>query len=286
MRRSTKIARVAVVTAVSLFVTMFAQADIMSSAEPVEKSVKTNVYEVTAKKTAKSSVEKPTEKSTEKPTQKPTEKTTEDSTEPTEAPTEEITEAPTEAPTELATMQIIRVVPEDVVKFSTLGAYDHTDVAPTEPATEWSQELQDLYDAQYDAGYLIAIDKPDYSYYPKLQINLSEEDKILACQIVQGEAGGEGYESCCLVAQCLKDSMISLGYKSIKEVQKYCKYDGWKEEYSDDAVRAVEYIFDQNQSAVAHRVLFFYATNLCTSKWHETQRYVVTVNKTRYFDMR
>ena len=43
MRRSTKIARVAVVTAVSLFVTMFAQADIMSSAEPVEKSVKTNV---------------------------------------------------------------------------------------------------------------------------------------------------------------------------------------------------------------------------------------------------
>lgn len=282
MHRSAKIVRTAVVTAVSLFVTMFAQADIMNSGEPLEKSVTTNVYEVTPKKTAKSSVEKPTEKSTEKSKQKPTEKSTEEATEPTEAPTEEITEAPTEAPTEFATMQVVTIV----TSTSTSGDYDYTLMNPTEPVTEWTQELQDLYDEQYNAGYLVAIDNPDYSYYPRLQINLSEEDKILACQIVQGEAGGEGYESCCVVAQCLKDSMISLGYKSIKEVQVNCKYDGWKEQYSEDALRAVEYIFDQNRSAIAHRVLFFYATNLCTSKWHETQNHILTINKTRYFDMR
>lgn len=282
MHRSAKIVRAAVVTAVSLFVSMFAQADIMNSGEPLEKPVKTNVYEVTPKKTAKSSVEKPTEKSTEKSKKKPTEKSTEEATEPTEAPTEEITEAPTEAPTEFATMQVITIVSNT----TTSEAYDYTLMNPTEPVTEWTQELQDLYDEQYNAGYLVAIDNPDYSYYPMLQINLSEEDKILACQIVQGEAGGEGYESCCVVAQCLKDSMISLGYKSIKEVQINCKYDGWKEQYSEDALRAVEYIFDQNRSAIAHRVLFFYATNLCTSKWHETQNHILTINKTRYFDMR
>ena len=278
MHRSVKIAKVAVFTVTSLVISMLAQADILSCGEIVEVPVKTNVYEVTPKKTAKSSVEKPTEK----PTQKPTEEITEEVTEPTEAPTEEITEPPTEAPTEFATMQVVTVISEAVSSDS----FDYTAVNPTEPATEWSQELQDLYDAQYNAGYLVAIDNPDYNYYPKLQINLSKEDKILACQIVQGEAGGEGYKSCCVVAQCLKDSMISLGYKSIKEVQEKCKYDGFSKEYSEDALRAVEYIFDQNQSAVAHRVLFFYATDLCTSKWHETQNHILTINKTRYFDMK
>ena len=80
--------------------------------------------------------------------------------------------------------------------------------------------------------------------------------------------------------------MISLGYKSIKEVQEKCKYNGFSKEYSEDALRAVEYIFDQIQSAVSHRVLFFYATDLCTSKWHETQNHILTINKTRYFDMK
>lgn len=271
MQRSPKIVRLAVVLALSLVVTMFSQVAIMDQGVALEQLE--NTYEVTPKKKSKSAVEKSTEKSTECPTEKPTEEIT-----------EEVTE-PTEAPTELPTM-LVEISTEVIVNYSALlQAGDSDFVIPTEPPTQWTQELQDMYDAQLEAGYLVAIDNPDYNYYPKLQINLSEEDRILACQIIQGEAGGEGFESCCLVAQCLKDTMISLGYSSIKEVQEKCKYDGWKEEYGEDAIKAVEYIFDQNQSAIAHRVMFFYATNLCSSKWHETQDYIVTVNKTRYFDM-
>lgn len=283
MQKSSKIAKFAVVTALSLVITTFFQSGVVQQGEILDGPKKESVYEVTPKKTARSAVERTTEEPTEEPTQKPTEKVTEEVAKPTEVSTEDLTEAPTEAPTEFATMQVIEVVSEDTKALPKNS--DFTYSAPTEAPTEFTQELQDLYDAQYEAGYLVAIDNPDYSYSPEFQVILSEEDRILACQIIQGEAGGEGYESCCLVAQCLKDSMLSLGYTSIKEVQEKCKYDGWKEDYSEDAIKAVEYIFDQNQSAIAHRVLFFYATDLCSSKWHETQNYILTINKTRYFDM-
>lgn len=284
MQRNSKIARFAVVTALSLVITIFFQGGVVQQEKIIDEPEKESVYEITPKKTSKSAVEKATEEPTEEATEKSTEEITEEVTEPTEAPTEVPTEAPTESETESATMQVVEIASEESMKSLSQDS-DSEYVAPTEAPTEWSQELQDLYDAQYEAGYLVAIDNPDYSYYPKFQITLSEEDRILACQIVQGEAGGEGYESCCIVAQCLKDTMISLEYSSIKEVQEKCKYDGWSEEYGEDARKAVEYIFDQNQSAIAHRVMFFYATDLCSSEWHETQNYILTVNKTRYFDM-
>lgn len=281
MKIFSKFAKVALVLACSLVFTTMVQ----SSA--VNESYMLNTSEI--------QVEAPTEpatypikrvtafensgmskKSAKKYDKKITEKTV---TKPTEPPTEPPTEAPT-VPVDTTQIGAVNgelydgaVLPED-------ATYQN----PTDPPTEWSQELQDLYDSQYDAGYLVAIDKPDFNY-STLQVNLSDEDRKLACQIVYGEAGGEGFEQCCLVAQCLRDSMLSLGYTSIKDVQKYCKYDGWKENYSKTAEDAVNFVFDQNKSAIAHRVLFFYATNLCTSKWHETQNHVLTIGNSRFFDM-
>ena len=288
MRRGSKIAKLAVVTAFSLVITMLFQGGVIQQEEIIEQPKKESIYEVTPKKTAKSSLEKSTEKPTEKSTEKSDEKTDKKSKKKAKAKAkskEAPTEAPTETPTELSTMKIVKLYSEEELQ-ALSKSFAPTYLAPTEPPTEWTQELQDNYDAQYSAGYLVAIDKPDFSYAPQYQVILSEQDRILACQIVQGEAGGEGFESCCLVAQCLRDSMLSLGYSSIKEVQEKCKYDGWKEEYGADAINAVNYIFDHNRNAIAHRVMFFYATNLCSSKWHETQNYLVTVNKTRFFDMK
>lgn len=213
--------------------------------KPTEKTVKKAKTQAKAKAKAKTTA---TEKATEKPTAAPT-----------EAPTQLVTEAPTVSATEVCTI-------------------------PTELPTEWSQELQNNYDAQYNAGYLVAIDNPDYTYQTG-QVILSKEDKELACQIVYGEAGGEGFEGCCLVAQCLKDSMVFLGYNSVADVRKYCRYDGWQKNYSETAKQAVEYIFDQNRSAVAHRLLFFYAPNLCKSDWHESQYFVLQRGNSRFFDM-
>lgn len=295
MQSFSKYAKVALVLAFSLVATTIVQSSAInasyilntSETKVYEKTVDTEkeeyvesatypVKKVTAfensgmvKKSAKKADEKVIQKTVTKPTEAPTEK-------PTQAPT-----VPTEKKQEKEEAKSVEKSSDSIVLAET---EDTTYQNPTDPPTEWSQELQDLYNAQYDAGYLLAIDEPDFNY-STVQVNLSDEDRKLACQIVYGEAGGEGFEQCCLVAQCLKDSMVSLGYTSIKDVQKYCQYDGWKENYSQVAEEAVDFIFSQNKSAVAHRVLFFYATDLCTSKWHETQNHILTIGNSRFFDM-
>lgn len=290
MQCSKKIVRFTTALSLSLVITMFCQGAIMQEGGLTEAYV-TGAYEVAPKKSAKSNIESATENATEKSVKKSNkkaikkEKTTEA---PTEVATEALTEAPTEEPTEEATlypsMTVVEVIPDDIVAFTTQRLNYSVAQPPTEPPTEWTQELQDKYDAQYNAGFLVAIDNPDYTYSTN-QVLLSDEDRKLACQIVQGEAGGEGFEACCVVAQCLRDTFLEFNCSSIKEVQTKFKYDGWKEEYSQDAINAVNFIFDQNRSAIAHRVMFFYATNICSSRWHETQKYIVTINKTRVFDM-
>lgn len=245
--------------------------NLKQTAKATEKATEKAIEKATAKAKTKAKT-KATEKATEKPTEKATKKAkTQVKAKAKTKATEKATEKPTEAPTEAVT---------EATTASATEAY----TVPTEPPTEWSQELQDNYDAQYNAGYLVAIDNPDYIYKTG-QITLSKEDKELACQIVYGEAGGEGFEGCCLVAQCLKDSMAFLGYSSIADVQKYCRYDGWQKNYSETAKQAVEYIFDQNRSAVAHRLLYFYAPNLCKSEWHESQYFVLQRGNSRFFDM-
>ena len=270
-----------------------------STEKPTVNAIQKSTEKSTVKVSQKSA-EKPTVNATQKSTEKTTAKTTQKSTEKT---TVNVTQKSTEKPTVNTTdkspkksVKIPKQVPTEPPTTpdnqATVSDKGHTIeensnsgfVITTDPPTEWSQELQDKYNEQYDRGYLIAIDNPDYSYATG-QVVLCEEDKKLACQIVMGEAGGEDFEDCCVVAQCLKDSMVFLGYNSIKEVQKECRYDGFREEYSAKAQAAVEYIFDQNRSAVAHRVLFFYAADLCQSEWHESQYHVLTRRYARYFDM-
>ena len=260
----------------------------------VEKATKKTVQKATEKATEKASqkaTEKPTQKATEKATEKPTEKTTQKAT---EKATEKATVRATEKTTQKATKKAAEKATVSDNKNKALSSTSRTSarkqlypLAPTEEATEPEAEIvisSASADAQNDAGYLIPIANPDYGYSTG-QVILSDADRKLACQIVYGEAGGEGFEGCCLVAQCLKDSMVFLGYNSIADVQKYCRYDGWQENYSQTAEDAVNYIFDQNKSAVAHRILFFYATNICTSEWHETQNHVLTRGNSKFFDM-
>ena len=252
-----------------------------TTVKATEKATKKATEKVTEKATVKAA-EKATEKATKKAAEKATEKATKKSV---EKATEAVTEKATKKPAKKITEKITQVPTEPSTEVSTVKVSEKKDtVVPTEKSTQLTEELQNLYNEQYERGYLIPIDNPDYLYSTG-QVILCEADKELACQIVMGEAGGEGFEGCCLVAQCLKDSMVFLNYNSIAEVQKKCRYDGFREEYSQTAKDAVEYIFDQNRSAVAHRILFFYATDLCTSEWHESQLYVLTRRNSKFFDM-
>lgn len=184
-------------------------------------------------------------------------------------------ETTTEAETQESTQKTTEKVTDE-------NTNDFEIIEETEPNTA-NEEKQKLYQKQWDEGYLIAIDNPD-PLYSTSQIILSEEDKVEACRIVYGESGNQGYYGMCLIAQCLKDAMCFDGYASISDVRKGVGYDGYSMTYSQEAVDAVNFIFDQNGQAVQHRILYMYAPAVCNSAWHETQCYVLDYLDVRFFD--
>jgi len=87
------------------------------------------------------------------------------------------------------------------------------------------------------------------------------------------------------VAQAIKDVMDSDGYTSIKQVISALKYSGsTRKGTNQDAIDAVDYIFEQGGYAVKHRIIYFYAYRYTKSRWHESQNFIVQYNGHRIFD--
>lgn len=139
------------------------------------------------------------------------------------------------------------------------------------------------YSNQYDfGGYLVEIDNPDSSYSPR-RVELSDYDRAKLERLVMGEAGSMGYTGCALVAQAIRDAMNRSNTSSIDRIiSEYQYYAPTTMEPNDDVKAAVSFIFDNNGSAVQHRVICFYTG---TSNWHETQKYITTCGTVRFFDL-
>ncbi len=147
-------------------------------------------------------------------------------------------------------------------------------------------------DADSDSGYaeaaygfLMGIDNPDPDYYGS-SISLSDAERDICERMVMGEAGSCGYTGMALVAQCIRDTYISGGYSSVFDVLSENGYYGSTSiTPSETCKEVVSYIFDQGGSAVQHRIRVFYASNYCSSDWHESQEYVCSYGYVRFFDM-
>ncbi len=71
-----------------------------------------------------------------------------------------------------------------------------------------------------------------------------------------------------MIAQCVRDAMCFDGYSTVEDVIKYCRYDGSTTSgTSDECVQAVRYIFDDDGSAVQHRMLYMYNPYMVKSTW-------------------
>ena len=150
-----------------------------------------------------------------------------------------------------------------------------TAAVPAEPAD---------YQAQWDAGYLLAIDNPDTSYVTTT-VTLTDADRDLLERLCMGEFGSGGFIGAALIAQSVKDAMCFDGYTSVADVIKYYHYDGRTDVGTNEACRqAVRYIFDDNHDAVQHRLLYMYNPYLCTSSFHESQRFILSYQGVRFFD--
>ena len=92
-----------------------------------------------------------------------------------------------------------------------------------------------------------------------------------------------GFTGCALVAQSIRDAMNLSGTSSIDRIISEYQYFGSTSiEPNSDVLNAVSFIFDQNGSAVQHRVLCFY---IGYSSWHETQTFITEYDGVRFFDL-
>lgn len=182
-------------------------------------------------------------------------------------------EKETTAETTLATEPETVEATEEVIEETTEAVEETTYVV---------EETEEVFEAEDQSDYLISISKPDPNYSPKA-VSLSSYDREKLERLVMGEAGSLGYTGCALVAQSIRDAMNRSGTTSIDAIISEYKYvASTKTKPNNDVKNAVSYIFDENGSAVQHRVLCFYTG---TSNWHETQLYITSCGNVRFFDL-
>ena len=140
------------------------------------------------------------------------------------------------------------------------------------------------YNAQWNSGYLVAIDNPDYTYSCS-KVNLTDEDRDLLERLCMGEFGSGGFIGAALIAQSVKDAMCFDGYPTVADVIVECRYTGSTDIGTNDACRqAVRYVFDDNRDAVQHRIMYMYNPYMVQSAFHESQNFILSYQGVRFFD--
>ncbi|MCD8025777.1 MAG: hypothetical protein LUF33_02300 [Clostridiales bacterium] len=197
--------------------------------------------------------------------------------------TEETTKA-TEAETTEAAAETQPAVEETTVSVAATQATEPAESSKVvEAATSETNVSTDSSASASDSSgsYLVDISNPDSSYSPSA-VTLSDYDRDKLERLVMGEAGSLGYTGCALVAQAIRDAMNRSNTTSIdKIISDYQYYGSTSVEPTQTVKNAVSYIFDENGSAVQHRILCFYTG---TSEWHETQTFIVGCGSVRFFD--
>ncbi len=169
---------------------------------------------------------------------------------------------------------------------------DKTDetIKSTQPATKATEaETQAETQAKTEpqaakTKALVASTNVDSSYKPS-HLSLSSYDRAKLERLVMGEAGGLGYNGAALVAQTIRDTMALENTTSIDRIISDYQYEGSTlGEASSTVKKAVSYIFDEDGYAVQHRLLYFYASDMIYSSWHETQHYIASCGSEKFFD--
>ena len=148
-------------------------------------------------------------------------------------------------------------------------------VEKVEETTVEETEQEDTYEEEY----LLDIDNPDDSYIPA-KINLTDEEVEELARIVEGEFGGGGFIGCALIAQSIRDAMVTFGYSAM-EIRENMQYYGYANPQSFGVYEAIKWIFD-GHAVVQHRILVM---NNSPGGWHGTQIFVVYYQGVWFYDM-
>lgn len=118
---------------------------------------------------------------------------------------------------------------------------------------------------------------------PTIRYALTDEERKIVEAVVAAEAGGEDFDGQALVAQCILNTAEAKGMRPDDVVlapKQYTTPNYERRSLVEDAVAAV---FDEGYTVTDEPIQYFYAPELCSSKWHESQRFVIEHGCHRFF---
>ena len=111
---------------------------------------------------------------------------------------------------------------------------------------------------------------------------LTDEQRTLIEQVVSAESRGEPYDGQVAVAQCILNACLKHDIEPERAIEKY-KYTTNRAEPTDSVKEAIAAVFDRGDGVTSEPIIFFYAPELVTSEFHESQDFVIEIGCHRFF---
>lgn len=112
--------------------------------------------------------------------------------------------------------------------------------------------------------------------------NITDAERWEIASVITAEAVGEPFAGKVAVAQCILQACEDSGIRPIEALELY-QYSSRRPEPTEEALEAVEAVFDFGYVVTSEPIKYFYAPELATSSWHESQVYVLTINNHKFF---
>lgn len=178
-----------------------------------------------------------------------------------------------------------------VIVFAVRGAVgmfsEHTQtktapIATSSPAAEESQPYVFYYKDGQAVNWEDVTDAWAAEAGFQKRYTLTDAERLEIAQVLTAEAGGEPFAGKIAVAQCILQTCEDEGIRP-DEVLRVYAYSKRRPEPTQEALEAVQDVFDFGIVATTEPIKYFYAPVLVDSEWHESQIYVMTINGHRFF---
>lgn len=163
------------------------------------------------------------------------------------------------------------------------------DLSQPPQAAEEPEETAEPYIFRDGDGYPINVQHMTDAWaaeagYEK-RYELTDAERLEIAQVVTAEAEGEPFAGKVAVAQCILQTCEDEGLSPSEALVRY-SYSKRRPRPTEEALEAVEDVFDFGHVATSEPIKYFYAPALCESNWHESQVYVLTINGHKFFKER
>lgn len=119
---------------------------------------------------------------------------------------------------------------------------------------------------------------------------ISETERLCILEVLIGECRGESFIGQMAVAQCIRDTAEYYGIRPDEVIERFAYYKGdismVDEQVQEVLNLAIDNVFTKGVRVTPSRIMFFYNPDKVKSKWHESQKYVITIDHHKFFDIK